>query len=295
MKVTNKGQLIIALILIMTIVLAIGISIIQKSLVDVSTSTRAEQSSRAFSAAEAGIEKTLQVPYSPLNSGTSDIGDSSFTVQDKGNFPIDEIPQKAFELPALAKEEVAQVWLADPNNDDGDGKPREYYKPDDGKIDIYWGDVDTAPDEKPVLSAKILYYDNTDGYKYKSGIKPFDPEAQRALDNNFSNSSSACLSPTTIETNMGVDRKFQCHVTITSLPAKLMLIRFRMLYNSTSQPLGVKASGTCEKCKIPPQARIVSSTGMSGDLQRKVEVFKQDKIVPTYFDYAIFSAGDIVK
>ncbi len=44
----QKGQLILILILVMTVALSIGLSIVQKSLVDVSTSSKVEQSSRAF-------------------------------------------------------------------------------------------------------------------------------------------------------------------------------------------------------------------------------------------------------
>src|SRR3989339_1641784 len=56
----QAGQVILILILVMAVALAIGISVIQRSLSDISTSSKVEQSSRAFSAAEAGIEKALR-------------------------------------------------------------------------------------------------------------------------------------------------------------------------------------------------------------------------------------------
>ena len=62
----KKGQILLALILVMTVALAIGLSVIQKSLVDVSTSTKVEQSSMAFSAAEAGIERSLPMALNLL-------------------------------------------------------------------------------------------------------------------------------------------------------------------------------------------------------------------------------------
>ena len=58
----QKGQVILILILVMTVGLAIGLSIVQKSLVDISTASKIEQSSRAYSAAEAGVERAFGRP-----------------------------------------------------------------------------------------------------------------------------------------------------------------------------------------------------------------------------------------
>ena len=44
------ATIILILVLVMTVALAIGISVIQRSLSDISTATKVEQSSRAFSA-----------------------------------------------------------------------------------------------------------------------------------------------------------------------------------------------------------------------------------------------------
>ena len=63
----EKGQIILILLLVMTVALGVGLTIVQRSLTDISTSTKVEQSSRAFSAAEAGIEKALQGDISSVN------------------------------------------------------------------------------------------------------------------------------------------------------------------------------------------------------------------------------------
>ena len=301
MKNFQQGQLILTIILIMTVALAIGLSVIQKGLVDVSTSTKTEQSSQAFSAAEAGIEQTLlKSPDPGVNSSPVPIGVSSFSVLDQGEFPKIPAPgqrQEAFELPALAKEDAAQVWLANPKDD----PPGEYYIPDDHSIEVYWGDASTSliDPAAPALSAKILYYDSTSGYQFMSSLKPFDPNTDRAAGNGFtpitSGSNGSCDGSYLIKTNLGNTRKFLCKWLISGLPARLMLIRFRMLYSTSNQPLAVWATGTCSSCRITPQARVIVSTGISGDAQRSVQVFKQEKIVPSYFDYAIFSAGEIKK
>jgi len=58
----------------------------------------------------------------------------------------------------------------------------------------------------------------------------------------------------------------------------------------------VHAVGICgADCSLPPQARKLIATGISGQTQRRIQVFRLDKVVPPYFDYAIFSTGEINK
>ena len=303
MRDFQKGQLIITLILVMTIALAIGLSIVQRSLVDVSTSTKTEQSSRAFSAAEAGIEKAL-LAAPGQGTATTPINDSSVSTTDRGLVPVivaSGNQQAIFELPLLAKEDTAQVWLADPNTSDGDGIPTEKYK--QNNIDVYWGNSGT---DKAGVFVKVIYYlyNQTSNDGYKSYPIYLDSDATRAAGSNFTTGSCPFYTKLTNFSLPGAvtpDRRFYCYKQISGWPAnaRLVLLRFRMLYNTSSQPLAVQAAGSCgDNCNIPPQARMITSTGTSGatgNIQRKIQLFKQDKVVPDYFDYAIFSAGDINK
>ena len=61
----ESGQIIIVLLLMMLVGLSIGLVVTQRSVTDVSVSTQSEQSQRAFSAAEAGIEKVRQGAVEP--------------------------------------------------------------------------------------------------------------------------------------------------------------------------------------------------------------------------------------
>lgn len=294
-----RGQAIIALILIMTVALAIGVSVIQKSLVDVSTSTKVEQSQRAFSAAEAGIEKALR--GADVSGGVILENQSSAQVQDTGLLPYTAASgsqQDGLEYPPISKEEFAHIWLADPTSPTN--PPSEFYMPatklDPGRgIEIYWG---TPTAEKAAIAVKIVYYDGT---AYKVAAYYFDSDATRALSNGFIDASASCTSPT-INTTSGTNRSFYCKRIIdsSSSPAfpssGLMLVRMRLLYNSSSQPVALRGYGTCgPQCSLPPQARIIASTGTSGETQRILQVFQIDKVVPPYFDFAIFSAGEISK
>lgn len=276
LPVRQAGQVILILILVMTVALAIGLSVIQRSLSDISTSTKVEQSSRAFSAAEAGIEKALRGDTSGVN--FTDTA-SSAVVVDSGLLPA---PAQPLEYPPISKEEVAQVWLADPNT------LSQYYN--QSSLEIAWGTPNIQdPEERPAIEVTVVYSTGA----YLSQKFYFDSNSSRASINRFQDVSANCSnSPPTFTTSMGPNRVFYCRNSLTGLSPTLILLRARILYSSASQPFAVLPVGGSS---LPPQAKIITSTGTAGDTQRKVQVFQLNKVVAPYFDYAIFSVGEIKK
>lgn len=296
----QKGQVVLLLIIVMTVALAIGLSIVQKSLTDVSTASKVEQSSRAFSAAEAGIESALKDPNGTFNctnqtdpakcqsfnensSAIKQISDSSLIPK-----PAPGGRQVPLEFPPLDKTEIAQVWLANYNSPSN--PPTLYYQ--QSSLDIYWGTANTT--DKAALEVTLIYWD---GSKYISKKWYLDQiGAVRSQPNGFEQVAS-CNST---YTPPGGSVTYQCTKILTSLPSNLMMLRVRLLYNNISQPFAVQAIGTCpsapcDQYSLPAQARIVKSTGVSGLTQRKIQVFQELKVLSHIFDYAIFSAGDITK
>lgn len=283
----QRGQVVLILILVMTVALAIGISVIQRSLSDISTSSKVEQSSRAFSAAEAGIENKL-------SKGTDSVSftenGSSATVS--GGSLIPAVPaagnrQDPLEYPPLAKEEVAHVWLINDINDTSN-PPIDGYK--QSTLDVYWGNSTT---DFAALELTMVYYSSG---QYQARKWYLDNSSAGRSANNFDQ--ITCTGGYTLP-------GYQCKKTLGDnsglnngplLTSGLKLIRARLLYNKTSQPFAVQAVNTCgPDCSITPQARILISTGTSGTTQRKVRLFQVLKVVPPYFDFAIFSAGTINK
>lgn len=303
-KLSQHGQMILVLILVLVVVLGIGLSVVQKSLVDVSTSTKVEESSRAFSAAEAGIEKVLQsgiaIP-TPIPLG-NEAEIKSVEKSDIPKQPQEGETQVALEYPPLAKEEIAQVWLADlysPGN-----PPDPFYT--QNSLDVYWGQQNITDDaEKPAIEIKVIEYSNNDRV-YTTRPFYLDSNSTRASSSGFCDANSNCTNPsvtsscasfTDITTTSGPNRSFLCKSTLNGLSPTLtlMFLRARILYSSKSQPFAVQAVGTGAGRYLPTQAKTLTSIGTSGETQRKVSVFRLDKVVPHYFDYAIFSSGDISK
>ena len=280
----ETGQVILVLILVMTVALAIGLSVVQKSLVDVSTSSRIEQSSRAFSAAEAAIEKTLQTgtadpdPLVLQNLSEATITDSGLLPKTAAlgttQAPLEVAPPGA----PLSKDEVAQVHLADLNS--SSTPPANFYT--QNSLDVYWGNSST---DRAAITLTLVYWNSTSS-AFQSRKWYLDHSTSRNPPNGFE---SVPCNETTLA-------GYQCYKKLDSLPANLMLLRARLLYNIASQPFAVQAVGTCGlACSLPPQIRILTSTGVSGPTQRRIQLMQQLKVIPSFFDYAIFSAGDISK
>lgn len=277
--INDKGQVVLTLILVMTVALAIGLSVVQRSLSDISTASKVEQSSRAFSAAEAGIEKKL---ISGSNDVSFDNGASASILSGGDRIPVvaGSRQQDPLEYPPLSKEEVAQVWLADYTST-ANPPPAAYKR---NTLDVYWGSSDT---DKAALELTLVYYD---GSQYQSKKYFYD---QISRNNNFTYVSCGSLP----RLPSGVT--YQCKQTITFPQSTgLMLLRARLLYNNTSQPIAFQppSTATCgSECSLPPQAVSVVSQGAAGMTRRTVQLFQEYNTVPFFFDYGLFSAGDINK
>lgn len=308
-KKFQSGQVVLILLLVITIGLGVGLSVIQRSISNVSTSTKVEESSRAFSAAEAGIEQALdQLSQGGLPQGVdfSAQNQSQAVIETSGLVPGQN---QIFEIEKVKKEDVAQVWLADP---DKALDPSSLYY-DQKELDVYWGNSGVSAD--PAIEVSVVYLQNGEIKR-----KPFyfdpdnDPDnPNRTSSNGFSppgtdnpdkGKFAGCSDTNPVNTSSGTNRKFGCKATLTSLDETslgagriLMMIRARLFYTSVDNPLAFEPKGGCPQkaCSFPPQATIIVSTGKSGATQRRVQLFKQDQIAPWYFDYAIFSLAAINK
>jgi hypothetical protein len=278
----DSGQVILVLILVMTVALAIGLSVVQRSLSDITTATKQEQSQRAFSAAEAGIERALGGGSNSVGSDETGNQSSSALVK-TGNYPL---PNQALEFPSVNKEEMAQFWLADPKT------LTPYYI--GNSFDVYFGLTSTGDD--PAIEVSTVTKETDGSYKIRKDY--FDSNSNRTTQNNFSslafcNSSSINTSSSSDTTSP--DRSFRCKATISGFDtanSTLILTRVRVLYSNASQPLAVKPAASSS---LPPQVQILTSKGTSGETERQVQLFKQDSTVPFLFDYAIFSTAEIKK
>lgn len=198
----QKGQVIVLLLLLMLVALSIGLALTQKSVTDVATSTQSEQSSRAFSAAEAGLEKALT---GTVTSGASfNLNNDSTAKVDASTLLPAPNSKLAIEYPPIGRETTAQFWLTDPSN------PGVTYQ--SSSVDLYFGNENTS--DRPALEVKFLMESNGN---YSTKAYYFDSDSSRVSSNNFQ-SVSSCGSVTLSASTLGSNRKFYCKTTISSIP-----------------------------------------------------------------------------
>jgi hypothetical protein len=290
----QNGQVLIALVLTLLTILTIGLIVIQRSTTDISTSTQNDQASRAFSAAEAGIEEALQSNAgAPLQNSLSN--DASYVVTPSARLPL---PRQAFEYFPTTRGEVSQVWLADVSNP---LLPPFYTRE---QVFVYFGDPNATGETSPAIEINLVTRNTTSG-EHVSQRWFYDTITR---DNGFTkcgDDSSSLLNPGEINTSLstngteGADRKFKCRVRINTFYSPTIIpimIRARVLYSDNQQfAVAPIPDGSATGNDLPPQATIYTSIGLSGQSRKTIQVLKVDGIVPFFFDYAVFSTADIIK
>lgn len=300
LKTKNQsGQVIIILLLLMLVGLSVGLALTQRSVTDVATSTQGEQSSRAFSAAEAGLEKALSGSI-PLGGAVTLDNSSQAQVALSPLLPITGT-FSAIEYPPIGRETTAQFWFVDPTL----AVPTSFYN--NNGIDLYFGNAGTT--DKPAVEVRIIMLSNNNFYTKNYY---FDSDPARAAANGFM--PVTCAVPEILANGiLGVNHSFYCKKTIgnnspaANIPfpdlgntgqncpnASCMLImaRVRLLYVNENHSLALAPRGSAQ---FPPQIQIYNATGTSGQSEKQIQAFRVKDVVPPWFDFAIFSVNEIIK
>jgi hypothetical protein len=104
-KVRQNGQILLITLLVLSVALTIALSLIGRTTTDSSISTQVEESSRAFNAAEAGIEKALKL-------GTAPVSFALPQSQTRVNVSQDVIGQtNTYITDEITKGKAATIWL----------------------------------------------------------------------------------------------------------------------------------------------------------------------------------------
>lgn len=257
----NSGQVAVFVLLVMLLGLSVGLSVMSRTLQDLKSTTTSDQSSRAFTAAEAGIEAAL-------NTNSS----GSVTVN---NIPVTYTvtPQSANSYStsgAIGKDDVAQIDLG-----------TNY--PAGNTINIYWSSRDNVseipscdtvtPDNSPAALEVSLYIYNSVAGTYSMKKYAYNP-AGCAIDDSFTSSTSGPIGT----------GGFYSQVTTLSVDQYTRFVRFRPLYHAAT----IKVTGT----SFPSQAsQITSYATTSGQVSRAVQITKVNSSLPPIFDYVLFGGS----
>lgn len=269
MKRKESGQALVIILLVMAVGLTIALSIVSRSVTDIRISKEQEESARAFSVAEAGIEESLRAGFAmdvTLEGITAQVTE---TGQGGGTeFVFEEVVDEG---------DTQTVWLV--NHVNGDLGTNFY----SGTITVYWGNEGQAGDQDstPALEASIIY----DSGGYKVTRYAFDPNSSRTATNKFDNAQIG---------SFPVDsHSFPFKAEVVPLPTgNLYALRLRLLYNSSPQALAISGSAA-----FPTQGKCFESTAtvLESGITRKVRQCQSYPVPPAIFDYVLFSRGDLTK
>lgn len=288
-RTSQRGQAVLIILLLMSVVLTVALSIVSRSITDITISQKEEESSRAFSAAEAGIEQALRAG---ATTGTFDSG-GSYEVgvaEDVGNASEYILP------PLLGSGDTATVWFA--SHDDSGPTCADGACFTGRNVEVCWGKEGTLSDnaETPAIEMTVIYKDRSSGNPARVGRAAYDPNGTRRGTNKFSELTAGDLRSCIIGSATFAFRKVIDLQGIIGAENRRSaggetkgpwLARIRLLYNTGgAHPVGVKSP---DGPLFPKQGTKYISTGRVGDVTRKVEYVKLFSDLPPIFDFGLFS------
>lgn len=273
----QSGQTLLIVVLVMIVALTVGLAIVSRSVTNLKISKQSEESQRAFQAAEAGIEEALK-----KGSGTAAPG---VDIKNNANYSSSYAKQSGREILVNGGEDVDQdkgsdVWLSNYSSEISGMFDNPLFSP---SLTFHWGTdnqntsdcTNTGDRVPPALEVVTLYGDKNSPTLDKH---IFDPCTGRTP-----GAENPSLDPVVVtDPNVGKQVALQYTADI-SLPGPSLIMKVIPVYNSTK--IGIESNPA-----LPPQGVIVTSTGKSGNSQRKLVYFESFPQIPTeLFPYAILS------
>lgn len=262
MEKVEKGQILLIVVLVMVVTLTIGLSIVAKTITNIKNTTDEENSQRAFSAAEAGIEQSM-------NNNTASSGmfnnNATYTTTITSLSGVEFLLNNGADI---LKDESADIWLS---------TYPKYTDPWSGNLTIYWGsssDVcDTSEDKNTMAALEILLISGTKDTP-KITHYAWDPCSDRSSktkdDSNHFDQIAASSGNVS-----GKQFGYSNIITVNSG----LIARVIPLYSKTK--VGLKAydlSGN--PSTLPSQGSLITSTGVADKAQRKIVSFKSYPKLP---------------
>lgn len=257
------------LIAILTLAVAgtIALSLVARGTTDTKISSHVEESSRAFSAAEAGIEEALKTGIGGASTLTSGNATATTTVAAFGS------GIGPFTIPRRVSQGLGDTVFLVPHDTQGSMIESPYYQA--SSLDVCWSKEGTTI---PALTAS-LWYKDAGAYKIKT--LAFDPDASRQITDSFTlvnDLGSGCGQPSVYKTTI-------TFATLGLDPTTQTLLFLRVRPLSADATVSVDATGA-----LPIQGNRIESTGVAGaNTTRKVVVYQQYPTPPLLADFVLFS------
>ncbi len=261
MRNSEKGQTVLIIILVMVVALTVGLSLALRSVTNLRISTEEENSQRALSAAEAGIEQVIQT-NTPL--ANQNLGNNSTIKQ----VNIVQVQSTDFLLNGgnlVDKDNGTTVWLV-PHT----GNVPNYGSPWNGTLAVNW---EVSGSDCSNAAMEIILITGSQAAPVSSR-SVFDPCASRRNSNSFSPQSGPGATIT------GQNFLYRADIPVASG----LIARIIPLYVNSL----VGVSGGAQT--LPSQGRRIESVGVSGTTEHKIVFIQGYPEIPAeFFNYVLLS------
>lgn len=258
----QSGQVLLISLLVLAVALTVGLSVATRTISTNRMTAAQDSSQRAFSAAEAGLERALTIGMDSVITGSFSGNNSSYKTS-KSLLSGDEILLNNGNF--ILKDDSADIWLSN---------YPDYSSPWTGTLDIYWGrasDVCTQPETSNTKAALEVILISGDTSNPRITHYAYDECDDRRNFNKFSD----VLAGGSVK---GKTFAYKASINVNSG----LLARVVSLYAGTY--IGAVGSG------LPPQGTIITSVGASGGTQRKIVSFRGYPKAPIeLYPFLIFS------
>ena len=246
----SAGQAVIFALLLTAVVITVGLAVVSQSIVDVKTSTQSQETVKAFTATEAGIEKSLAfalVAPDPTLTQTGSVG----TAQYSARVVRLGYQQHHYTLPRnMVSGDAQTLWLVSHDPSTGNlscsgGLLCATLSTTNSSFDVYFG-RSPAAGPLPALALDIYYKTNPATSDYgdvEIARATFDPDStRRTTKNNF----GEALTAGPYVTSYGETYAYKARVDVgpggLQVPTfntenGLQMIRARILYSTADQPV----------------------------------------------------------
>ncbi len=268
----QRGQILLITLLVLTVATTIALSLIGRATIDLSMSNQLEESTRAFDAAEAGIEQALRTG---TGTGGSPVTLASGVTYDVTVNTVGGAAGVFLMAHKTLENTTETLWLVE-HDDAGLVDETAFYTAN--TIELCWNRPEQLTDAA-ALGVTVLYRESTDG-SYQVARVAVDPDAA-TRGNNFDD--------TGITTNgcgigyYGKDIDFAA-LGINPALDTLLALRIKPYYADAT----IAVDGGINQ--IPKQGNQIESVGSTGTgVSRKVVVYQQYRAPLSIFDSVIYS------
>lgn len=264
----QKGQVLFIVVLVMVVALTVGLSLALRSLVSIRLAVEEDSSQRAFSAAEAGVERLLKsitpiLTPVPLNStaGSPQIQKASINLLSSPLFLV----RNGIAIPS---NDAADIWLVPHNSADDTLSLGSLWT---GTITVYWG-TNTDPCASPALEVIVI---SQPAAIWQSQRYLYDGCSGRTL--GTLHAASVPVSNPFPSVTFGQQTTAVINITNGAL--------MKVVPYYIASPIGIGASTF-----LPSQGKQIDSTGVAGATVRKITFYKGYPEIPAEFSqYILFS------